>query len=104
MYARYWDRYVEEDLHKVQAGRDDLEWPGDEWGTPELWEQYYRSMFVQLGGAETWRRAVEIGQGSGKYTVKVLRNPNVSVEPMTSATDSWTSAVNGAGTKSRAGA
>src|SRR5262245_16742520 len=70
-YGRYWDFYVEkwEDLHKTP----DLHWAGDEWGTPEGWENLYARLLVPAG-ANHWRQAVEIGPGSGKYTLKVLRN------------------------------
>ena len=78
-YSKYWDQYIEDDLQVEQAGRDDLEWPGDEWGTQEQWENIYQLMFVRTGGVERWSRAVEIGQGSGKYTLKVLANPQVTV-------------------------
>jgi SAM-dependent methyltransferase len=78
IYAKHWDHYVEHDWKQVQARRDDVRWPGDEWGKPEHWERLYQRMFVAHGGLE-WRRAVEIGQGSGKFTEKVLRNPGVAV-------------------------
>ena len=48
-YSKYWDNDIEEDLHAVHAGRDDLEWPGDEWGAPEQWENIYQPMFVRAG-------------------------------------------------------
>jgi SAM-dependent methyltransferase len=63
----------------LRGHRDDLVWPGDEWGNPELWESIYQSLFVDAAGVEAWKRAVEIGQGSGKYTLKVLGNPGVQV-------------------------
>ena len=69
LYSRTWDHYVEtwEQWKKIEG--EDWRWPGDEWGSPELWESNYRRFFV---GAEGWERAVEIGQGSGKYTERVL--------------------------------
>jgi SAM-dependent methyltransferase len=77
VYGRYWDYYVEswEDLHS-DGGR--LEWPGDEWGHPEGWEGLYRSMFVPAGVAG-WERAVEIGPGSGKYTLKVIESSSAVI-------------------------
>jgi SAM-dependent methyltransferase len=48
-----------------------MEWPGDEWGTPAEWERRFQEMFVPAGVSQ-WKRAVEIGPGSGKYTLKVL--------------------------------
>lgn len=68
-YGRFWDEWVER--WDVVRGDRDLEWPGDNWGTPEGWEQLFQSLFVPAGVGE-WQRAVEIGPGSGKYTVKVL--------------------------------
>jgi SAM-dependent methyltransferase len=69
IYGRYWDYYVRrwEDLQK----REGHERPGDEWGTPSGWEWMFDRLFVPAGVA-TWERAVEIGPGSGKYTLKVL--------------------------------
>jgi hypothetical protein len=66
LYRDQWDRHVE-----TWAGAEGLDWPGDEWGTPELWEQLFEKMFVPFGVAD-WASAVEIGGGSGKYTEKVL--------------------------------
>jgi SAM-dependent methyltransferase len=79
-YTRPWDRYIERDWQIVKERHGDhVEWPGDEWGNAEASEQLFGTLFVQHGGVDTWRRAVEIGQGSGKYTLKVLRNPDVAV-------------------------
>jgi methyltransferase family protein len=79
-YSRHWDNYVDADWAIVQARtEEELEWPGDEWGNPEAWENIFQALFVQHGKVEKWQRAVEVGQGSGKYTVKVLRNPDVAV-------------------------
>jgi methyltransferase family protein len=79
-YSRHWDNYVDADWDIVQSRTDgELEWPGDEWGNPEAWEHIFKTLFVQHGEVDSWQRAVEVGQGSGKYTVKVLRNPEVSV-------------------------
>jgi hypothetical protein len=72
-----WDSYVADwDKHFSQEG--ELQWPGDEWGSATLWEAVYRKMFVPAG-LEHWRRAVEIGPGSGKYTLQALRNPKLTV-------------------------
>jgi len=71
MYARFWDRYVETwtdtDAHRSGQYR----WPGDEWGSAQEWDQNFTRFFVPAG-VSTWQRAVEIGQGSGKYTQLVL--------------------------------
>lgn len=72
-----WDSYVADwDQHFSRQGR--LEWPGDEWGSSKVWEAVHRRMFVPAG-LEQWRRAVEIGPGSGKYTLQALRNPELTV-------------------------
>jgi SAM-dependent methyltransferase len=68
IYKSQWDRYIE-----TFRGEG---WPGDEWGQPWIWERVFERLFT---GAGSWQRAVEIGQGSGKYTLKVLENPGVSV-------------------------
>jgi SAM-dependent methyltransferase len=36
-----------------------------------LWEEHFREMF-EPAGVRDWKRAVEIGGGSGKFTIKVL--------------------------------
>jgi hypothetical protein len=60
--ARKWDRYVESRLKK------ELE-PGEEWGTPESWHKLFDLL---IKADEPPQIAVEIGQGSGKYTRMVL--------------------------------
>lgn len=60
-YGNSWDEYV------VRARANGHEWPGDEWGDPDLWRRWFDVLFVPFGVAE-WSRAVEIGQGTGKYT------------------------------------
>lgn len=79
LYSAHWDHYVEVDWDVARGDREDLRWPGDEWGDPALWERFYQTLFAGPGAVETWERAVEIGQGSGKYTLKVLANPGVQV-------------------------
>lgn len=64
-FAAAWDEYAARS--KPSAGR----WPGDEWGSPELWRAWFQRLMVPAGVAQ-WRRAVEIGQGGGKYTALVL--------------------------------
>jgi SAM-dependent methyltransferase len=63
-YGSAWDSYVT----SAEAGET---LPGDEWGDPKLWQAWYETL-LEPAGAATWQRAVEIGQGSGKYTEKVL--------------------------------
>ncbi len=62
-YAGAWDAYVE-----ASAGGG---WPGDDWGDPELWRAWFDTILAPAGASE-WERAVEIGQGTGKYTAMVL--------------------------------
>jgi Methyltransferase domain len=50
---------------------EELAWPGDEWGNAASWDDNFKQLFERAGVA-TWRRAVEIGAGSGKYTLRVL--------------------------------
>jgi SAM-dependent methyltransferase len=64
-----WDRYVE--TWQQSQGDAGLDWPGDEWGTPEYWDWLYEQLFVP-SGVQEWERALEIGPGSGKYTLKVM--------------------------------
>ena len=61
-FSHAWDRY---------AQASDSARPGDEWGDPELWRAWFRELFVPFH-VGTWQRAVEIGQGSGKYSEMVL--------------------------------
>jgi hypothetical protein len=68
-YAGQWDRYVER--HSSD------EWPGDEWGKPDSWEAVFGELFrPHVAG---WQKAVEIGQGSGKYTLKVLAESEATI-------------------------
>jgi hypothetical protein len=78
VYARVWDHYVG-DLWETFRDEERHRWPGDEWGDPEQWDYLYRRLFVESAAVEEWKRAVELGQGSGKYTLKVLDNPGVQV-------------------------
>ena len=64
-YQEQWDEYA-----KANAREGDR-WPGDEWGAPESWDRLFDNTFVPSGVAH-WETAVEIGAGSGKYTIKVL--------------------------------
>jgi SAM-dependent methyltransferase len=75
VYGSQWDTYVRS---WGGAGSGQLEWPGDEWGNPQTWERVFNRLFVPAGVA-SWKRAVEIGPGSGKYTLKVLENSPAEV-------------------------
>jgi cyclopropane fatty-acyl-phospholipid synthase-like methyltransferase len=68
VYARAWDAYVRDSA--AYAGKA---WPGDEWASPEAWEKTFERLFLPAK-VSTWQRALEIGPGSGKYTLKVLNN------------------------------
>jgi SAM-dependent methyltransferase len=70
LYAPFWDSYAE--TWEATFG-DRHAWPGDEWGDPVVWEQTFALLF-RAAGVSGWRRAVEIGPGSGKYTIAVLEN------------------------------
>jgi hypothetical protein len=71
-----WDQYVAD--WEEHFSREEFDWPGDEWGSSKLWEVVHRKMFVPAG-VNDWHRAVEIGPGSGKYTLQALRNPELTV-------------------------
>jgi len=64
-FGAAWDDYA----RRSQPAGD--AWPGDEWGDERLWSAWFRRLF-EAHGVRDWRRAVEIGQGSGKYTTRVL--------------------------------
>ncbi|MCA8944120.1 MAG: class I SAM-dependent methyltransferase [Planctomycetes bacterium] len=64
-FGASWDRYVEDAKAAGQA------WPGDDWGDETLWRAWFDRLFVGFG-VDGWQRAVEIGQGTGKYTKFVL--------------------------------
>lgn len=65
LYRQHWDYYAK------QSKREGDRWPGDEWGTPESWERVFKKLFDEQG-VQSWKNCVEIGPGSGKYTLKVL--------------------------------
>ena len=75
-YSQDWDEYVDNfarysELEPASKGRKDLRYPGDEWGTQEMWsalaDKFLKPFLPQVDGI-----AVEIGQGSGKYTLEVI--------------------------------
>ncbi|MDQ3588596.1 MAG: class I SAM-dependent methyltransferase [Actinomycetota bacterium] len=75
VYGRFWDHYVENlAAGMTQRHGDEPAWPGDEWGSPAAWAERFADLFEPA--VSGWERAVEIGPGSGKYTLKVLeRSP-----------------------------
>lgn len=64
---QHWDYYTETEK------RDGDWWPGDEWGNEDRWNELFEKYFLSFGAA-SWKRAVEIGAGSGKYTIRLLRS------------------------------
>ncbi len=64
-YGRAWDRYVESSAPPAGG------WPGDDWGDEALWQAWFDTLLAP-GEPGGWERAVEIGQGTGKYTGRVL--------------------------------
>ena len=64
-YSRSWDDYVD------QLKSEGQEWPGDDWGNAPLWDAWFARLFTPHEVAQ-WQKAVEIGQGTGKYTARVL--------------------------------
>ncbi len=76
-YGKYWDHYVSEDFNNVikdvkdENGQPKYRWPGDEWGDQEFWNKVFDKLFVKHVPTES-RFFVEIGPGSGKYSVLVL--------------------------------
>jgi len=60
-----WDRYVES---MVALGLV----PGDEWANRERWESIYNGFLSKQAVKGEVRKFVEIGQGSGKYTLMAL--------------------------------
>ena len=73
LYQKHWDHFVKS--HKTRKGA----LPGDEWGNTESWDRIFRTLFVTHGAVSTWQRSIEIGAGSGKYTVKVLQSSNAEI-------------------------
>jgi hypothetical protein len=71
VYARNWDKYVQQHFPKVKERRPDLAWPGDEWGNQNQWTTYFERLIADSLPHDTaW--ALEIGGGAGKYTILTL--------------------------------
>jgi cyclopropane fatty-acyl-phospholipid synthase-like methyltransferase len=66
IYKKHWDLYA------TRGGETQSGWPGDEWGSEESWQRVFKELFVPYD-VEHWLHCIEIGCGSGKYTVKVLQ-------------------------------
>jgi SAM-dependent methyltransferase len=64
-FSASWDQYADASRRAGQR------WPGDDWGDEELWRRWFARL-LEAQGVASWRRAVEIGQGTGKYTRMVL--------------------------------
>lgn len=60
-FADSWNSYAD------AANRGPGTWPGDEWGDAQLWRAWFDRLFVPAGVGR-WSKAIEIGQGGGKYT------------------------------------
>ena len=71
IYGTFWDDYIKTWPERNERHGGKHTWPGDEWGAPHTWDDVFKSLFVRAG-VQSWQRAVEIGPGSGKYTLKVL--------------------------------
>jgi GT2 family glycosyltransferase len=76
-YADDWDEYVKgwqtyAKLEPTNQGRADLVYPGDEWGTEAEWDAYAASFLHPWLPPDGRGVAVEIGPGSGKYTLRVV--------------------------------
>ena len=75
-YGQSWDHYVAEVYDKMK--REDSVFPGDEWGTPGWWDICYKRL-LEKAGATDWKKTVEIGPGSGKYTALLLERSPCSI-------------------------
>lgn len=75
-YGGEWDSYVRAARQKIQregAPGGDKQWPGDEWADAADWERIFQALLASKLPREA-SRFVELGQGSGKYTEKVVRH------------------------------
>ncbi len=73
--AGYWDHYVAKQFNqmneKVEYGRPKYKFPGDEWANPQFWAKVIDELFVKNLPCHA-QYLVEIGPGSGKYSLLVL--------------------------------
>src|SRR3989338_1593546 len=70
-YADYWDGYVRHFPKRKGAYGEHVEWPGDEWGTPQNWKTLFSDLFLSKIDPAP-KTAIEIGPGAGKYTFMFL--------------------------------
>lgn len=80
-YGENWDVYVRNSewyakREPSNKGRTDLVYPGDEWGNPEAWSAFANKFLRPFLPDDFSGIAVEIGQGSGKYTLEVIDKVN----------------------------
>jgi hypothetical protein len=78
IYGHYWDDYIDSWAQRNEAWGNKFEWPGDEWGSQRDWDFIWHHFF-KPGDVEHWQRAVEIGPGSGKYTLRILGGSEAKV-------------------------
>jgi SAM-dependent methyltransferase len=71
-FASAWDDYA------ARARPPQGKWVGDEWGDEQLWTAWFARLFTPHD-VKKWKRAIEIGQGSGKYTRLVLAAGDATV-------------------------
>ena len=76
-YHSDWDTYVESwefyaTLEPSNKNRADLVLPGDEWGTKKQWNRITNTYLKPYLPENSTGIAVEIGQGTGKYTLRVV--------------------------------
>jgi SAM-dependent methyltransferase len=75
-YGRSWDMYVTKVFEHAKT--PESVFAGDEWGNPVWWDICYKRL-LERAGANDWKRAVEIGPGSGKYTNLLLERSKCDV-------------------------
>jgi SAM-dependent methyltransferase len=75
-YGQSWDMYVTSIFDRSK--REDSVFPGDEWGNVTWWNIVYERL-LERAGAKTWKKVVEIGSGSGKYTNLLLARSECSI-------------------------
>ena len=76
-YHADWDTYVENwefysTLEPKNRSSADLVCPGDEWGTKKEWNRITNTYLKPYLPENSTGIAVEIGQGTGKYTLRVV--------------------------------
>lgn len=64
-FAAAWDDYA------ARSSPTEGKWAGDEWGDEKLWDAWFRRLCLANGAAQ-WKRVIEVGQGTGKYTRRIL--------------------------------